>query len=375
MILGDLDRKTLRPRRIRTKCAGPVEHHFCAPEAVESAGVAPVGPRSNTGQKSTPRATNGAIVDALTVVVSRSILMEHGVDRPALLLHNLFGIGANDARITDLQARRWIHYAESSVIVDANGEVVGKYGQGGNGDTVCLSLMGQGCKLIRNWDRVEKKLAFHRARITRCDLAYDDYDGHFGGIREHEARALEGAFAGNGAPPTTSFHDDHGTGKGSTLYVGKKGHKQACIYEKGKQLGMPESPWVRYEVRLYSKHAVIPLAALRYPMRFLRGGYGYLGQLFVGIADGMACKLESTKRYVEATGFAMSKWLRRQCGPALFQLSRALGEDLPEFVRDVVSREGLPARFKRVCTEAELPAFLRDTLRPLEADYSHLLPA
>jgi DNA relaxase NicK len=67
----------------------------------------------------------------------------------------------------------------------------------------------------------------------------------------------------------TRFISDEGHGTGCTLYVGGKGHKELCIYEKGKQQGMPESPWVRMEVRLYGKHVegrAVPVDALRDPV-------------------------------------------------------------------------------------------------------------
>ena len=346
--------------------ATPVVHQFSPDRLVDNAPVASVGPVSNTGQKSPVAATHGAIVDFLTVVIPRAQLLDHNVTRLSLLLPNVFGLRAPDVRLTDVQEKRWQFYSHSAYIIDAQGEVVGRYGEGGNGDTICISLSGAACRLVKNWHTVAYMLELHRGRISRCDLAYDDYDGVFGAIRGHERAALNGAFAGNGHPPMTKFLDDHGTGKGSTLYVGQKGHKQACIYEKGKQLGVAESPWVRFEARLYGKHQQIPRDALVNPMHYLRGAYSYLGSLLASVGDGLACRIELAKRTVEATGHAVVKWARRQVGPTLGLLWRALGEETPEFLREHVSREGLPARFKRACTAAQLPAFVRETIRPRE---------
>lgn len=345
----------------------PVVHQFSPEKAVDTAPVAAVGPSSNTGQKSQMAATHGAIVDFLTVVIPRERLMENRVPRVSLLLANIFGIDAPDARITEVQARRWQFYNESAYIVDAQGEVIGRYGQGGNGDTICISLSGAACRFVRNWRTVAHMLELHRGRISRCDLAYDDYDGVFGSVRDHERAALSGAFAESGRPPMTKFLDDHGTGKGSTLYVGQKGHKQCCIYEKGKQLGVAESPWVRFEARLYGKHQQIPRAVLTDPMQFLRGSYTYLGKLLASVAAGMACRIELATRTVQATGHAMVKWANRQIGPTLHVLWQALGEETPAFLREHVAREGLPSRFKRACTAAQLPAYVRETLWPKEA--------
>lgn len=346
--------------------AAAVVHRFSAGRPVDTAAGTADGPVSNTGQKSPIAATHGAIVDFLTVVVPRRLLAER-VDRLSLVLPQLFGLDARDVRVCDVQTKRWQFYSESACIVDRNGEVVGRYGQGGNNDTVCVSLSGGACRFIRNWPLVAQKLELNGARITRCDVAYDDYDGVFGTVRDHERAALAGAFAGNGRPPITRFLDDHGSGTGSTLYVGQKGHKQCCIYEKGMQQGVAHSPWVRFEARLYGKHQQIPRDVLTNPMHYLRGAYSYLGELLAAVGDGLACRIELARRTVEATGHAVVTWARRQVGPTLGLLWQALGEETPQFLRDHVSREGLPARFKRVCTAAQLPAFLRETLWPKEA--------
>ncbi|MBD9368368.1 replication initiation factor domain-containing protein [Xanthomonas sp. XNM01] len=344
--------------------AAGVAHPFSAGEAGKGGAVGPV---SNTGQKSQMAATHGAIVDFLTVVIPRARLIDHGVTRVSLLLYNVFGLSPSDVRIAEVQVKRWQFYRESAYIVDAQGEVVGRYGEGGNGDTICISLSGAACRFVKNWWTVTKKLELHHGRISRCDLAYDDYEGVFGDVRVHERAALNGAFRGNGAPPTTKFLDDHGSGKGCTLYVGQKGHKQCCIYEKGKQLGVAESPWVRFEARLYGKHQQVPREALINPMKYLRGAYGYLTTLLASVAHGAACRIELAKRTVEATGHAMKRWARRQIGPTLHVLWQAFGEKTPEFLREHVSREGLPARFKRACTAAQLPAYIRETMWPEEA--------
>ena len=45
------------------------------------------------------------------------------------------------------------------------------------------------------------------------------------------------------------------------------------IYEKGKQLGDPLSPWVRWELELHNKDRTIPLDVLIRPGHYLAGGY------------------------------------------------------------------------------------------------------
>lgn len=338
--------------------------------AENSVGSGVIGPRSNTGQKSTQVPQHGARVDFLTVVFSSDRLSERGLSRVSLLLPGIFGLQPSDVRAGELRSKRWQFYKSSAVLVDSNGELVGRIGADGNGDTLCISLTGSACSYIRNWHSVRMQIEALGGRISRCDAAYDDYDGVFGAVREHEARARatlteQGGcmlFASGGTPPKTKFLDDHQGGTGCTLYVGSKGHKQLCIYEKGKQLGVAESPWVRYEARLYGKHQEIPADILTNPMQYLRGSYEYIHTLLAGIGDGLACAVEYTKRAVEHTGAAMLRWAHRQLGPTLYVLSEAFGDGLMPLLRERVLREGMPTRFKRICKASNVAAYVRETI-------------
>lgn len=148
----------------------------------------PLGPGSNTGQKST-LPTHGALVDFLTVVFSADRLAERGLGRISLLLPGIFELRPSDVMAGELHAKRWQFYKASAVIVDSNGELVGRIGAEGNGDTVCISLTGAACKYIRNWGAVRKQIEALQGRISRCDVAYDDYDGRLGTVHQHEVQA------------------------------------------------------------------------------------------------------------------------------------------------------------------------------------------
>ncbi|UIT48321.1 replication initiation factor domain-containing protein [Xylella fastidiosa subsp. multiplex] len=329
-----------------------------------------LGPNSNTGQKGVA-SSYPVSIDYLTVVFSYARLAEAGYfDEPRFLLYLLFGLNPDDVIVGSHTSVRWHFYNSSASIIDSNGDLVGKIGWDGNRDSYCISLTGSACRYIHDWSKVKRSLASLDARITRCDVAYDDYDGILGTVRHHEALAREHLapaggcllFSSGGTPPRTRFLDDHGGGSGCTLYVGQRGHKQLCIYEKGKQLGVAESPWVRYEVRLYAKHAVIPFDLLEEPMRYLRGSYDYLCQLFSVVVASPVSRIRTVVKHVEATGEAWVRWLRRQVGPALGVLRQALGCGFSDFIVDRVEREGVPSRFRRICRGGDLPAYLRETL-------------
>ena len=304
--------------------------------------AAPVnGPTSNTGQKSEQ---SGALVDYLTFTVKESALDAIGEWNHRELFFAVFG--RTGLSVSDLRPRFWQFYPASANIVDAIGESAGRIGQGRE-ETVCISLSGAGCARVQDWLHVANMLEMIGAKITRLDLAYDDYTGQTLNVHALEQAALRGEFAENGRPPKTSFLSDHGSGAGSTLYVGQKGHKQLCAYEKGKQLGNPESPWVRVEARLYGKHQHVPADALRRPGEFLRGAYSYLQKLLRGACD----RCETIKQTVSDSAVAAVTWFRRQAGQTLGVILEAAGVELPEKLRNVISRNGTPGRFRRIPTD------------------------
>ncbi|MBN8261023.1 MAG: replication initiation factor domain-containing protein [Xanthomonadales bacterium] len=315
------------------------------------------GPGSNTGQKAT------ALVDYLTVVISVTKCEDAGLARLDHLLETLFSFN-DTAWATQWQEKRWQFYDHSAVILDREGEMVGRAGRGSNGNTVCISLSGTGCKLVRNWSNVQAQLERLGARISRCDVAWDDYTGETLDVRKLRQLARDRAFMQGGTPPKWRFIDDEGCGTGCTLYVGSKGHKELCVYEKGKQLGFKDSPWVRSEVRLYGKHGEVPLSIVNDPMAFLRGAYDVLADLLLDVAPDACTRIKTERAQVEATGEAMVEYLRRQVGPSLNVLLEAFGGSWVDFMQHRVVREGSPGRFRGVAKGERLYQLLREQLCP-----------
>lgn len=313
------------------------------------------GPRSNTGQKG--QEGQNAIIDYLTFVVPYEVLEDRRLTNLDNLLNTVFGFhGAVFA--TAIRDKRWQFYPKSSVIVDRDGEMVGRIGMGGNKDSVCVSLSGAGCKWVRNWYTAWHELTALRARISRVDVAHDDYDGKVLDVHALREAAQRGEFAEGGCPPRHRFLSDEGHGTGCTLYVGGKGHKELCVYEKGKQLGMPSSPWVRAEVRLYAKHVAVPLDVLLRPADYLRGSYSVLRNLITGLCT----KLKTIQATARCSGVAMVEWARRQIGPTLNVLRGAFSDSWGEFLEAHVVREGHPARFRGIPKGEPLQRLMREEL-------------
>jgi phage replication initiation protein len=338
-----------------------------------SVGPGKSGPTANRGQKG--RATGFAIgIDYLTVTFPLARLEECGATDLLRLAEFIFG-GDAMLRVLRPTGRALYRYKNSCCVVDREGTLVGRVAFGGNAETVLFELSGEGCRWIKSWSHVHVQLEVLHARISRCDVALDDFEGVSLKLRELAEQAAAGLFNGGGRPPKTRFLDDHGNLTGCTLYVGKKGHKELCIYEKGKQLKDESSPWLRIEQRFYGKHVSdaivdgerprrgLPLDILINPLRYFRGAHAYLADLCerIGLRDA-ANKLVVVKAKVEATAKAMVKWFREQCGPSLNLVVQALGDDADAFVRKHLTRESLPSRFKGLGAANDLHQLLRAEL-------------
>lgn len=316
-----------------------------------------VGPGSNTGQKSEVWNDHTAIIDFLTIVFPMSIPVELRCTNIDLLLFRIFGF-RGEVIAGEIREKNWNFYPLSAVLIDRDGELVGRIGLGGNKETMCISLSGAGCKWVKNWHQVYWQLGILEAKISRVDVAHDDYEGKRLDVYALRERAAAGDFVQGGCPPRHRFISDEGHNTGSTLYVGGKGHKELCVYEKGKQMGLPSSPWVRAEVRLYGKHVEVPHEVLLNPGEYLRGAYSVLAELIKGICT----RIKTIRKQVECSAEAAVAWLNRQAGPMLNVLREAFADSWPDFVEARVLRDGHPGRFKGIAKGEPLHNFVREEL-------------
>lgn len=316
--------------------------------------IAPVGPSSNTGQKS-PGSLSAPIIDFCTVVLDGEKAREFMRKRPPTeVLRDLFEVGSAIA-VGPLTDRPFNFYPRSAVMVDSTGTVAGRIGVGDDG-RMCISLTGQGCQHVPHWPSVAENLEAIGARVTRLDIAVDDLTGETFDIQTFLNLYDDGAFTMNGRPPTPQFVSDMGSGKGCSFYVGQKGHKQLNVYEKGKQLGDPESRHTRCELRLYAKRLDLPLDALRNPGKYFGGAYPALAAYVIGEAE----RLNVKERMVNASAKAMVRFLRTQAGTGLQLVMDALGDTAVEYLMQHVVRPGRPGRFKSV--SGDLHALVRSQL-------------
>ena len=245
-------------------------------------------------------------------------------------------------------------YKSRVVINDSAGDMVGMLEMGGaatvrvDGTFTCrLELTGKGCGLYggacsdhaKRWLELRAKLESVAGRLTRVDIAADDLQGL------HPVRmAMEwleaGQFDSRGQKVKRQLIDDFDSGDGKTLYIGSRtSEKFMRVYEKGRELGDRESPWVRYEGEFKaSTRKELPLDMLRDPAAYLLGGYPVLKFILA-----MAQRIDVTKATDAATWKSCRRHLKRQYGATLsFILKHSPDADALQRVVETLTSPKLP---------------------------------
>jgi phage replication initiation protein len=208
-----------------------------------------------------------------------------------------------------------------------------------------INLKGEACALVKDWQRVYDALcaanvAGYDVRITRLDLACDFHDGQKT-VADARAEFESGGFNGRGRPPKGQFIDDLGSGDGCTFYVGARGNgKYFRAYEKGKQLGDKNSPWVRYECQWSNDtKRDIPFDAVIRPRDYLAGSYKALSF----IAE--VVEVIRTASQAAKISYAHAKyWCRLQYGKLLHYATRGLGLSPESAYQEFFNADGFPCR-------------------------------
>lgn len=209
----------------------------------------------------------------------RSICIEKMSD----VLDHCFGFKVGAKRKSGRQ-----FYEECHEIINHQGVGVGDLCIGGQNETMMLSISGQGCCMgdygwqYRFYNFVKSA---NRAKITRCDLAHDDFDGDYLSIHDLNERETNKEFYYFGKPARVTWHGDwkynDRDNLGLTLQIGERSSdKMMRAYEKGKQLGDKNSAWVRLEVELKAKHTHIPFDVIINPSDYFINLYPCFKTLF-----------------------------------------------------------------------------------------------
>lgn len=327
-------------------------------------------PSSNRGFSETERI--GVVIDWLACSVDFcSVLDARGLldDREAILQDLDGWVGACCPMVAEaLRAHffgdlyelgeqgRGRFYAWRFSLKDAGGDHVGLIEFGGINTiredgtrTARVELTGAGCRLFetssgddhaQRWSSLASLLGACDARLTRIDIAADDFAGQY-----PVAWAIErynvGEFDKRGQRPKARLIDDMGNRTGKTFYVGsRKGENQLRVYEKGREQGDLDSPWVRYEGEFHaSTRRELPLEMLVDPAPYLVGAYPVLE-----FVDGIGQRLRIAAAEVLASAKRAVRVFRHQYGPMLNAMLHAAGGDEATLARLVLgtSRSSLP---------------------------------
>jgi phage replication initiation protein len=250
-------------------------------------------------------------------------------------LSNAFGFSVSSSR-----NRGYLGYSDSWDLGLEYGASYGILATGGKsqGNTCLVSLYGSGCAPVVNWQAVYDLLVSLNAKITRVDLAHDDFAGVYNITAALEMYELD-QFTTNGRPPNALFMDDFASGTGKTLYIGNRNNgKLLRVYEKGKQLGDPLSPWVRWELELHNKDRTIPLDVLIRPGDYLAGGYPCLSWICES-----QDRIKTTRKQLMISYEHLKKYCSQSYGKLLHVMHVELGLEPLDIVQSL-SVVGIPPR-------------------------------
>lgn len=203
-----------------------------------------------------------------------------------------------------------------------------------------LSLSGTGCGFVKDWEGVSELLQSLDAKITRLDLAVDFLEGEHT-VEEAVSLYEFGGFSLGKNSPSSRIDGDWLNGvAGRTLYVGKaQNGKMLRVYEKGRQLGDPDSEWVRFEVQLGSRDRVIPFEAMTDRDEFFAGCYPALAAMLE--QEGIAIPTMQAK--ARTTLAHLWHHLKRCYGKTIDALVTHTSAPYAELIEEV-RVIGLPAR-------------------------------
>lgn len=232
---------------------------------------------------------------------------------------------------------RGLHGWQKSFIFDRGGLV---FAHGGQRHTAFLSFPGEGCAFVSNWQSLTTHLRDElRGHITRWDGAADDFQGHHSVDHAVELYKVDG-FNNSGRQPLPRQLGNWITpdSLGRTFQVGnRKNGKLIRVYEKGKQLGDPNSPWVRWEVELHAIDRVIPWDVLQRPGDYVAGAYPCLSW----VSD-RASRIRTVKAQ-DAIAYDRLKRIGSIAYGTLVNLM-VQREGSAERVVELLRREGVPRR-------------------------------
>ena len=260
----------------------------------------------------------------------------------SLVLSKIFGFGVTSKRDKGLN-----YYKDTWLLGDGYGFV----SHGGQRETMLVQITGTGCSCASTgWEkRLHDFLEYGcvRGKITRVDLAFDDLEGSYT-VDDAFQDVKDGFYTvGGRRTPKIEQRGDwlNPDGSGRTLYVGLRKNGKFCrIYEKGKEQGDENSPWVRCEVELKAIDRIIPYDVLLDAGRYFAGCYPAF-QRFEGLKA--PCRIETYTKTLAAAYEHLEHHARLQVGRLVNFMKSVRNMSSDDIVETLSRKDGsLPERIK-----------------------------
>lgn len=331
-----------------------VEGKGARPQAPRRQGARAAGggvpPYCNTGGKC-QQTGELAIIDYLRFTFLPSVRVSEALEQVLAYFKTWFEVPVN---LVPSEKGIFGYECSHDLMVWVNGEflrlaIVGCGGNTANG-TMMIDMSGLGCSMVRDWDAVFAAMQDFDARITRVDTALDLREGY--SLDYFDGLYLQGDFNCGGRIPSRRYYeagDSHDVASsGRTLYLGKKVNgKELCAYEKGKQLGDPESEWVRVEVRFGNRDRVIPHDVVLSPTKYFAGAFVALQALVDAAGEKIMTDRKEVAEEEYDVGMArLVHHLKASYGTALHLLAQDCQGDFAELIERVTVK-GVPKRLQK----------------------------
>jgi DNA relaxase NicK len=302
-------------------------------------GVVNPAPKVNITASVENRSKSPVFVDYLAFTLPAGSIRGYGDSRLAMVGKLL--MEALPEVTFDIRNKGIFGYTHSATI-HISGEQVGMIATGGNSGTVYVQLSGSATAWIEpvawaNW------LDASKARLSRVDLAHDDFNGTRTVDAVRDAY-LAGQFRNRGQNPSSSavgpWDDPTQWSKGRTYYIGKRENgKMLRAYEKGRQLGREDSPWVRFEVE-FRRQKDKPLSTnlLRQMTQYFAGAYEWLQW----IASVVPAKLDRVREEIKISYESLVGYARTAYGKLINVMDTVCAS--AEEVVTLLKSDGVPRR-------------------------------
>lgn len=308
-------------------------------ERSEAGGRRPFPP-ALTGGESTV-AVQRAKVDWLTYTFQTDADVVHALEHLDLL-RSVLGVP-----VTAVECLGMLGYAQGCRYFARLGNeeiALGRLDWGGNHHKGRgrFDLSGTGCSKVEDWPKVVAFIARQfDYKLTRVDLACDLLDGQHT-VEDCVDWYRAGDFNAGGRNPRHSLVGDWlSPSHGRTFEVGRRTNgKMLRAYEKGRQLGDPDSAWTRFEVEFRNIDRELSLDMLLRTDEFFAGAYRCLGRLLEVAGE----KVPTHQREGEISLAELVHHARTAYGKAIHVMRLQMSS---QDVLDALTINGIPARLEK----------------------------